>query len=184
MLRMGEMLAEADLHKGGRPSAEKPLTEGEGFKLADHGISYRLSSECQTIAKMPRERFDGYIARAEQTDEDGNVVEISKAGLLAEAAMPESEAEIDLTEKQSAAIIPLRKTPEQVKEAIATVKERIAADKARRDAPPPRKPAKKKAKEPETEYWLSRGDDEVLQSLIDDYSNFHDDMMKFASAFR
>jgi len=69
--------------------------------------------------------------------------------LLAEAALPESEAEIDSTEKQSAAIIRLRKTPEQVKEAIATVKERIAADEVRRDAPPPRKPAKKKAKEPE-----------------------------------
>jgi len=67
------MLLEADLHKDGRRNAEKPLTEGEGFKLADHGISYRLSSECQTIAKMPRERFDGYIARAEQVDENDNV---------------------------------------------------------------------------------------------------------------
>jgi len=103
--------------------------------------------------------------------------------LLAEAALPESEAEIDSTQKQSAAIIRLRKTPEQVKEAIATVKERIAADEVRRDAPPPRKPAKKKAKEPETEYWLSRGDDEVLQSLIDDYRNFHDDMIRFATGF-
>jgi len=182
MLRMGEISSpRRTCTKAADRVPKNPLPRGRG-KLADHRITYRLSSECQTIAKMPRERLDGYIARAEQTHEDGNVVEISKAGLLAEAAMPESEAEIASTEKQSAAIIPLRKTSEQVKEAFATVKERIAADKACRDAPP-RKRAKKNAKEPETEYWLSRGDDEVLQRLIDDYSNFHDDMVKFATPF-
>jgi hypothetical protein len=153
MLKLGAMLSEADLHKGGRPSAnEKPLTEGEGFKLVDAGISYRLSSECQKIFHMPRERFDGYLARGEQCDEDGIIIEISKSGLLAEAARAEAQSEpeadaggIDSSEKQLATIIPLtpainlsekqlQKTPAEVAARIAEIQEWTAADKIRRDA--------------------------------------------------
>jgi hypothetical protein len=123
MWRMGEMLAGADLHKGGRPSAEKPLTEGEGFKLADYGISYRLSSECQTIYRMSHERFDGYIARA-QTDDEGNALEISKAGLLTEAAKPD-----DLEAQAAALGIPVA----ELEEALQSLAE-PSAPRAESDA--------------------------------------------------
>jgi hypothetical protein len=152
------MIAAANLHKGERPSADKPLTGGEELKLADAGISYRLSSECQQIFHMPRERFDGYLALGEQIDEDGNVLEISKAGLLREAAeaaaaSAEPETVINSNKNQST------KTPAEVREAITTVKQRIADDKVRRDTddtinpnkkqsaktPPPPKPASPQA---------------------------------------
>jgi hypothetical protein len=50
--RLGELLADTELHKGGRPS--KTPSESEGVsKLSDAKISYKLSSESQQVAALP-----------------------------------------------------------------------------------------------------------------------------------
>ena len=83
--RMGEMLAESELQKGGRP-AEKPVETNDRFlklllkqgpalvsnedgksapKLVDAGISYDVSSRAQKLAAVPEAEFEAELAAAQ-----------------------------------------------------------------------------------------------------------------------
>jgi hypothetical protein len=77
--RAGELLAERPTHVGGRP-AENPSHDARGFassKLADLGINYSQSSRWQTLANLPEETVERYIA---ETNARGD--ELTSAGLL------------------------------------------------------------------------------------------------------
>ena len=77
--RAGELLAERTAHVGGRPG-ENPSHDASGFapsKLADIGINYSQSSRWQTMANLPEETVERYIA---ETRARGD--ELTSAGLL------------------------------------------------------------------------------------------------------
>jgi hypothetical protein len=92
--RVGEMLAEMEKNQGGRPSEEKPLLDPEGLfpTLAELGISYNFSSECQRLARVKPEMLAEYFALCRAGDEQVEPVEgvaqyrrptlITAAGLL------------------------------------------------------------------------------------------------------
>ena len=54
--KVGEMLADAELSKGGRPSDKTATTMG-GVSLADLGINHNASSRWQLLASIPGERL-------------------------------------------------------------------------------------------------------------------------------
>lgn len=54
--RLGELLVDLPLNKGGR-------TGGTGPKLADYGLSKFQSSEAQRLARLPEDRFETEIGR-------------------------------------------------------------------------------------------------------------------------
>lgn len=57
--RLGEMLAQSDLQRGGRPSKTGSQSEPVSApKLSDVGISKKLSSRAQKLAAVPEEEFE------------------------------------------------------------------------------------------------------------------------------
>jgi phage N-6-adenine-methyltransferase len=60
--RLGEMLSQSELAKGGRPPKETPTRkEGVSPTLAEVGISYKLSSRSKQLAAIPEEEFEGIL---------------------------------------------------------------------------------------------------------------------------
>jgi hypothetical protein len=78
MRRIGEMLAQIERHRGGRPTDKPVIGDDRFFTLAELGIARNFSSECQAIARIPIEDFEIYLV-AGSSDE----TEITKAGCLA-----------------------------------------------------------------------------------------------------
>jgi hypothetical protein len=79
LCRWGEIYAAAEKNKGGDPLL---VAEG-GQTLAEMGVSYNFSSECQRLSRIPKEVLHAYLASGEAADEDSEVAELSKAGLFA-----------------------------------------------------------------------------------------------------
>ena len=90
--KIGQMLAEMDLHPGGRP--QKNLCDGPiGFpnpKLSDMGIRLWESSWWQTIGRMPITRFDQYFP---DTNAAGGEVSTRGVWRLAKILLREAEIE-------------------------------------------------------------------------------------------
>jgi hypothetical protein len=88
LCRWGEIYAATEKNKGGDPLL---IAEG-GQTLAEMGVSYNFSSECQRLSRIPKEVLHTYLAAGEAADDDSEVAELSKAGLFAfakAAAEPE-----------------------------------------------------------------------------------------------
>jgi hypothetical protein len=79
LCRWGEIYAAAEKNKGGDPLL---VAEG-GQTLAEMGMSYNFSSECQRLSRIPKEVLHAYLAAGEAADDDSEVAELSKAGLFA-----------------------------------------------------------------------------------------------------
>lgn len=76
--RAGEMLAEMEKHKGGQHSRTATSAKAvEPAKLAEIGVSDNQSHRWQQMAAIPERKFEGYLERARQTQE-----EITTAGAL------------------------------------------------------------------------------------------------------
>lgn len=70
--RLGEMLADSDLQKGGRPPEKTGRVERPVSKqptLADAGISKDLSSRAQKLAAVPEAKFEAELAAKRERDQ-------------------------------------------------------------------------------------------------------------------
>ncbi len=70
--RMGEMLAESELQKGGRPAEKTGRDERPVSKtptLAEVGISKDLSSRAQKLAAVPEAEFEAELAAKRERDQ-------------------------------------------------------------------------------------------------------------------
>lgn len=63
--KAGEMLADMEKNKGGRPS--KKNQSHDVTSLADIGVSRKQSSRWQQIAKVPEEKFEQHIERQRES---------------------------------------------------------------------------------------------------------------------
>jgi hypothetical protein len=61
--QLGEMLRETRLSKGGRPTKTVPDARN-GFTLRELGIDKNLSSWCQRLARMPKDKFEHVMTEA------------------------------------------------------------------------------------------------------------------------
>ncbi len=71
--RMGEMLAESKLQKGGRPAKKTGRDERPVSKtptLAEVGISKDLSSRAQKLAAVPEAEFEAELAAKRERDQE------------------------------------------------------------------------------------------------------------------
>lgn len=73
--RLGQMLSESDLQKGGRPAVSETGRQSRPVsapKLADVGISKDLSSRAQKLAAVPEAEFEAELAaKREREREEG-----------------------------------------------------------------------------------------------------------------
>ena len=108
--RLGQLLAAADLHKGGRPAAEKTGADGEPVlppKLADLGVDRKLSARAQQLAAVPDTQFAAELERwRNAAEKDGARVTARLArGLTKSQARAEREKAL----AQKIAALPERK---------------------------------------------------------------------------
>ena len=71
--RMGEMLAESELQKGGRPAEKTGRDERPVSKtptLPEVGISKDLSSRAQKLAAVPEAEFEAELAAKRERDQE------------------------------------------------------------------------------------------------------------------
>lgn len=84
--RMGEMLAEAEKHVGGRPSENRSqVVTGSTPRLADLGVTKMQSSRAQQLAKIPEAQFEEAVSRPQnrllriQRDRDAEQRKVTEA---------------------------------------------------------------------------------------------------------
>jgi hypothetical protein len=106
--RGGELLTESEVHRGGAKSHD--------VTLADFGLDKMESSRWQSLARMPEEVFERYIAAAVE----GSGVELTVSGALKLARRPTAPRPVPKTvESASDQVLPLERfmigaTPAQV----------------------------------------------------------------------
>ena len=89
--RLGEILAETPLHRGGRPGRAKPLDQVEGFPtLAELGLTYDQAARAQRVAALDAAEFERRVAdwRKQEARRRGRAV----ASLLKQVARPAAPA--------------------------------------------------------------------------------------------
>jgi hypothetical protein len=97
--RLGIMLSQQELHRGGRPSktgsSEEPV-----FKLADVGIDKKLSARSQKIGGIGEQAFEAMVDSMRQRIADGDRVSLDIASV--DKKERRAERERDLAAKQEA----------------------------------------------------------------------------------
>jgi hypothetical protein len=69
--KAGQLLAQMDKAKGGRPTETPRVDRGVSETLSDLGISYDQSSQWQKLGAVPQDKFDRALDEAERPTTNG-----------------------------------------------------------------------------------------------------------------
>ena len=121
--RLGEMLADSDLQKGGRPAEKTGRDERPVSKpptLAESGISKDLSSRAQKLAAVPVAEFEAELAAKRERDQKEGArvtARLEKAGereLAKAKQQPEPANDADTGQSLDELIAEIQKENEQL----------------------------------------------------------------------